>query len=359
MLAREQTRQISIGCVTIGGSNPVAVQSMTNVAMKEGPDGLELDAAGNLAQIERLAQAGCEIARVAVPNLASVPAFGRICEMSPLPVVADIHFDHRIAIGAAHAGAAKLRINPGNIGGVDRVDAVIDAAGEEGIPIRIGVNGGSLDEKWRAREDLSLPQRLCASVCEHVEHFHERGFEDIVISTKASSVMECVEAYRLVSCTLPQIPLHLGITEAGTLSRGTVKSSVGMGILLSEGIGDTFRVSLTADPVLEVQTAWEILSACGLRQHGARLVSCPTCSRCKTDMIPIAEEVSRRLAEVRQPITVAVMGCEVNGPGEAADADIGVACGLNAGLLFKHGKKLRKVPADEIVQALFDEIACL
>ncbi|MBQ6454141.1 MAG: flavodoxin-dependent (E)-4-hydroxy-3-methylbut-2-enyl-diphosphate synthase [Coriobacteriales bacterium] len=358
-LPRELTRKVRVGEVCIGGGSPVAVQSMTNVPMIQGEHGPLLDVEGNLAQIARFQEAGCEIARVAVPNRASIEPFGRICEASPLPVVADIHFDHLIAIGAARAGASKLRINPGNIGGQDRVDEVIEVAGECGIPIRIGVNGGSLDMKWRERHELSLPERLAGSVAEFVEHFEDRGFKDIVVSAKAHDVQATMETYRLLSREIPQVPLHLGITEAGTFLQGSVKSSVGIGALLLAGIGDTFRVSLTADPVEELHVAWEILAACGLRRRSPELVSCPTCSRCQVDMIPIAKEVEQRLRSVRKPLKVAVMGCVVNGPGEAADADIGVACGKDSGILFKGGQKLRKVAAGEIVDALFQEIEAL
>lgn len=354
--ARNLTCKVQVGDVSIGGGSPVAVQSMTNIAMRSGSSGPCLDVKSNLEQICSLRDAGCEIVRVAIPNRASIDGFAEICSKSPLPVVADIHFDYRIAISAAESGAAALRINPGNIGTTKEVDAVMAQAKENSIPIRIGVNGGSLNQRWRSRSDLTLPERLCGSVSEFVEHFEEKGFDSLVVSAKASDVMTTVQTYRLISKRIPNIPLHLGVTEAGTAFCGTVKSSVGMGILLDEGIGDTFRVSLTDDPVLEVRAAWEILSACGLRHHGPELVSCPTCSRCQVDMISIAQEVERRLKRIQRPIKVAVMGCEVNGPGEASDADIGVACGKNVGLIFSKGEKIRKVSANQIVDALFEEI---
>ena len=273
-----------------------------------------------------------------------------------MPIVADIHFDYRLAIGAVAAGAAKLRINPGNIGSWEKVDAVIDAAGEAGVAIRIGVNAGSLDAALAARDDLTQPEKLVASSLEFVEHFERRGFTDIVLSAKAHSVPTTLETYRALSRELPQVPLHLGVTEAGTVQQGTIKSAVGLGILLLEGIGDTMRVSLTADPVAEPPVCWGILQALGLRRRGPELVSCPTCGRTQVDLIPIANEVERRLRTCTKPISVAVMGCVVNGPGEAGDADVGVACGRGVGMLFRHGEVIRKVPEAEIVDALMEEI---
>ena len=351
--ARQLTRPVDVGGVAIGGGAPVVVQSMTNLPMIEGEHGPVLDVEGNLAQIALLAQAGCELVRVAVPNRASVEAFGRVCERSPLPVIADVHFDHQIAIGAARAGAAALRINPGNIGAQERVDAVIDAAGEAGIPIRIGVNAGSLEDAIAASSDLTQPQKLALSAAGFVEHFRSRGFEDVVISAKSHDVMTTVAAYRQLSQELPQVPLHIGVTEAGTVQQGTIKSAAGLGMLLAEGIGDTLRVSLTADPVEEIPVAYGILAAVDVRRARPELISCPTCSRCQVDMIPIATEVGRRLQGVRKPLKVAVMGCVVNGPGEARDADCGVACGRESGMLFAHGEPLRKVPTSDIVDELF------
>ena len=338
-----------VGGVTVGGGSPVTVQSMTTTDTR--------DPAATLAQIARLAEAGCEIVRVAIPHRDALAGFGAVCADSPLPVVADVHFDHTIAIDAARLGAAKLRINPGNIGDMSRVDAVIEAAGAAGIPIRIGVNAGSLATEY-ADTDLPLAEKLAASAVSFCRHFEERGFADIVVSAKSSSVNSTVDAYRLLA-DKTGYPLHVGVTEAGTAFSGTVKSSVGIGILLSEGIGDTMRVSLTADPVEEVCVAWEILSALDLRRRGPELVSCPTCGRCQVDLIPIAEEVSRRLRESRSPIKVAVMGCVVNGPGEARDADIGVAAGQGVGLIFAHGETVRKVAEADIVDALFEEIGRL
>lgn len=337
-----------VGDVQIGGGAPVVVQSMTCTST--------MDVESTCAQVRALAGEGCEIVRVTVPSEQSLEPFSRICRESPVPIVADIHFDYRLAIGAVRAGAAKLRINPGNIGDWDRVDAVIDAAGECGAAIRIGVNAGSLDRRIAEREGLTLPEKLVASSLEFVRHFEDRGFTDIVLSAKAHSVPTTLDTYRALSRELPHIPLHLGVTEAGTVRQGTIKSAVGLGILLSEGIGDTMRVSLTADPVEEPPVCWGILSALGLRRRGPELVSCPTCGRTQVDLIQLAESVSERLKTCTKPISVAVMGCVVNGPGEASDADVGVACGRGVGMVFRHGEVIRKVPEDRIVDALMEEI---
>ena len=343
---RRETRPVSVGAAAIGGGEPIAVQSMTNTDTR--------DVAATLAQIVRLADAGCEIVRVAIPARDALESFGAICEASALPVVADVHFDHTIAIDAARLGAAKLRINPGNIGDLARVDDIIVAAGEAGIPIRIGVNAGSLAPEYHDLE-WPLSEKLAASAVAFCRHFESRGFTDIVVSAKASSVSATVDAYRRLSREI-DYPLHIGVTEAGTSLSGTVKSSVGLGILLEEGIGDTLRVSLTADPVEEVHVGWEILGALDIRRRSPELVSCPTCGRCQIDLIPIAEEIAARLRERRTPIKVAVMGCVVNGPGEARDADIGVAAGKGVGVIFAKGRTVRKVPESEIVSALMAEI---
>lgn len=315
------------------------------------------DAVATLEQIGRLAEAGCEIVRVAVPDARVLDAFERICAESPLPVVADIHFDHRLAVSAARRGASKIRVNPGNIGGPDRLAEVLAAAGEAGIPVRIGVNAGSLDDTVRDR-DWPLSDKLVASAVAFCGQAETAGFEDLVVSAKASSVVSTISAYRSLADALPY-PLHIGVTEAGTSRTGTVKSSVGLGILLAEGIGDTLRVSLTADPVDEVLVAWDLLAALDIRRRGPELVSCPTCGRCGVDLVPIADEVARRLRDVRAPLKVAVMGCVVNGPGEARDADVGVAAGRGVGLVFRNGEPVRKVPEDAIVDALFEEIDAL
>lgn len=346
--ARELTLPVMVGDVQIGGGAPVVVQSMTCTPTT--------DAASTLAQVRALAEAGCDIVRVSVPTKEALVPFGAICRESPVPIVADIHFDYRLAIGAVQAGAAKLRINPGNIGDWDRVDAVIDAAGEAGAAIRIGVNAGSLDRTIAERDDLTQPEKLVASSLKFIEHFEKRGFADIVLSAKAHSVLTTLDTYRSLSREIPHVPLHLGVTEAGTVQQGTIKSSVGLGILLSEGIGDTMRVSLTADPVEEPPVCWGILSALGLRRRGPELVSCPTCGRTQVDLIGLAERVSDRLKTCDKPISVAVMGCVVNGPGEASDADVGVACGRGVGMVFRHGEVIRKVPEAQIVDALMEEI---
>lgn len=347
-LPRELTRQVLVGGVKVGGGAPVAVQSMTTTATT--------DPAATLAQIAELAEAGCEIVRVAVPHEDALDGFGAICADSPLPVVADIHFDHRLAIEAARRGASALRVNPGNIGSWAKVDAVIDAAGERGIPIRIGVNAGSLDPAVDAREDLTQPEKLVMSAVSFLEHFSERGFDDVVLSAKTHSVPSTIRTNRELSRLLPRVPLHLGVTEAGGLGPGTVKNSCALAVLFSEGIGDTVRVSITAPPVEEVRVAWNILQAMGMRRRSPEIVSCPTCGRCQIDLISLASEVEERLKDVRAPISVAVMGCVVNGPGEARSADIGIAGGKGQGLLIAGGESLGSVPEDSIVDALMDEI---
>lgn len=347
-LARERTRRVMVGSVPLGGGSPVVVQSMTCTPT--------VDADATLAQVNALVDAGCDLVRVTVPSREALGPFERICREPPVPIVADIHFDYRLAIGAVRAGAAKLRINPGNIGDWERVDAVIDAAGEAGAAIRIGVNAGSLDKRIAERDGLTQPEKLVASSLEFVEHFEKRGFDDIVLSAKAHSVPTTIETYRALSRELPHVPLHLGVTEAGTVQQGTIKSAVGLGVLLAEGIGDTMRVSLTADPVEEPPVCWGILQSLGLRRRGPELVSCPTCGRTQVDLIGLAEEVGERLKGCSKPISVAVMGCVVNGPGEASDADVGVACGRGVGMVFRHGEVIRKVPEDQIVDALMEEI---
>ncbi len=347
-LPREKTRPVRVGSVTIGGGAPVVVQSMTSTDTA--------DAAATLEQVRALAAAGCDLVRVSVPTREAVEGFREVCAASPVPIVADIHFDYRLALAALEAGAAKLRINPGNIGSWEKVDAVIDAVGEAGAAIRIGVNAGSLEDDIASREELTLPEKLVLSSERFVEHFEARGFTDIVLSAKAHDVRTTIDTYRALSRELPQVPLHLGVTEAGTVRQGTIKSSVGLGVLLAEGIGDTLRVSLTADPVEEPPVAWGILECLGIRRRGPELVSCPTCGRTQVDLIGLAEEVERRLTGVTKPIAVAVMGCVVNGPGEASGADVGVACGRGCGLIFKHGEVVRKVPEDRIVDELMAEI---
>ena len=345
---RDRTRQVSVGGVLIGGGAPVVVQSMLSTRTE--------DVDASLSQICALADAGCELVRVAVPNDMALKGFGYICERSPLPVIADIHFNHNLAIEAVSLGAAKLRINPGNIGNWDKVYAIIEAAGMAGIPIRIGVNAGSLSTQFAERGDLTQAEKLAGSALEFAEHFESRGFSDIVVSAKAHDVITTVETHRLLSLELPHIPLHIGVTEAGTAFQGSMKSAVALGTLLLSGIGDTLRVSLTANPVEEVRVAWEILAVCGLRRRFPELISCPTCGRCEVDLIGIATEVEKRLQQVRKPLSVAVMGCVVNGPGEARHADVGIAFGSGKCVLFSKGEILGTVDQGQVVEALMNEI---
>ena len=347
----QKTRQVFVGEVPVGGGAPCAVQSMLNYALN--------DVAANVEQIKRLREAGCEIIRIAIPSKKDLDFFESICEQSPLPVVADIHFSAEIAIEAARRGAAKLRINPGNIGGLEKTKLVIEAAKATGIPIRIGVNAGSLDSSIAQREDLSLAEKLTLSAKGYVDFCFEQGFYDVIVSAKAHDVPTTVATYRLLSEEIPEVPLHIGVTEAGTLFQGLIKSASGLGILLEEGIGDTMRISLTDDPIEEIRACWTLLAALGLRRRNPELISCPTCGRCKVDLIGLAKQVERRLSEVNRPLQVAVMGCVVNGPGEAASADIGVACGDGSGAIFSQGKTLRRVEEAAIVDVLMEEIGKL
>ena len=338
---------MNIGGVVIGGGAPVAIQSMCSTATE--------DVAATVAQILRLEQAGCQIIRVAVPTMEAAAAIGAIKKAIHIPLVADIHFDYRLALRCAAEGVDKIRINPGNIGGDDRVKAVVDACREHKVPIRIGVNGGSLEKELLAKYGRVTPEALVESALRHVRLLEKFDFTDICISVKSSDVPLNMAAYRLLHEKV-NYPLHLGVTEAGTPTMGLLKSAIGIGGLLCEGIGDTMRVSLTADPVEEVYAAKRILQACGIRRSGVNLVSCPTCGRTAYDMIPIAEELERRLADCKKNITVAVMGCVVNGPGEASAADIGVAGGKGEGMIFRKGKILYKVPQEKLVDALMEEI---
>ncbi len=341
------SRRIFAGSVAIGGGSPVTIQSMCNTRTE--------DAKATVAQIRALEAAGCEIVRVTVPNMDAARALSEIRENITIPLVADIHFDYRLAVEAAARGADKIRINPGNIGDEECVKAVVDACRARGIPIRVGVNGGSLEKDLLEKHGHVTPEALVESALRHVRLLEKFDFTDICLSVKSSDVPLNMAAYRLLHERV-DYPLHLGVTEAGTPSMGLIKSAVGIGGLLCEGIGDTVRVSLTADPVEEVYAAKRILQACGLRGGGVNLISCPTCGRTAYDMIPIAEELERRLAGCGKNITVAVMGCVVNGPGEAAAADIGVAGGKGEGLIFRKGKVLYKVPQEGLVDALMREI---
>lgn len=331
----------------MGGDAPIVVQSMTNTDTR--------DVAATVTQIRELAAAGCEIVRVAVPDAAAAEALQAIRREVGVPLVADIHFDHRLALAALDAGVDGLRINPGNIGGRDKVKAVVRRAAERGVPIRIGVNAGSLDRRILARYGGVTAEAMVASAREHIAILEDLGFRDIKVSLKASSVPLTVDAYRLLAREV-DYPFHVGVTEAGTLRGGLVKSAVGIGILLAEGIGDTIRVSLTAHPRREVWAAYEILRSLGLRRRGVELISCPTCGRCEIDVISIASEVEERLQHVTAPLKVAVMGCMVNGPGEAREADVGIAGGKGVGLLFRKGQPVRTVPASEMVAVLLEEV---
>ncbi len=337
------TKQIMVGAVPVGGGAPVSIQSMCNTYTH--------DVEATVRQINLLAAAGCDIVRVAVPDLAAAKAIGAIKERISIPLVADIHFDYRLALEAIAAGADKVRINPGNIGSEDRVKAVANACAQKGIPIRIGVNGGSLEKPLLAKYGKVCPEAMVESAFGHIALLNKYDFDDICVSLKSSSVPVAMQAYQLMH-QRSDYPLHLGVTEAGTYEMGTIKSAIGIGGLLALGIGDTFRVTLTADPVEEVTVARRILQACGLRKDGPELIACPTCGRTRIDLIPLAQEVERRLEGCTKPITVAVMGCAVNGPGEASAADCGIAGGNGEGLLFRRGKVLKKVPQDQLVDEL-------
>lgn len=347
MIKRKMTRQISIGDVKIGGGAPISVQSMTNTKTT--------DTNATVAQIKALVDAGCDIVRVAVPDMSAAENIYNIKNQVDVPLVADIHFDYRLALKAIEQGIDALRINPGNIGDEERVKAVVEAAKIRNIPIRIGVNAGSLDKKLLAKYGKVTADALVESALEHIRILEKLNFYDIKISLKAHDVPLTLDAYRLMSETV-DYPLHLGITEAGTVNTGIIKSAVGIGALLAEGIGDTFRISLTGDPVNEVKVANEILKALGLKEYGPTLISCPTCGRCNIDLPSIAEKVEQRLSGITKPIKVAVMGCVVNGPGEARDADIGIAGGKGEGLVFHKGEVINKVPEDKLVDALFEEL---
>ena len=344
------TKQIMVGNVPVGGGAPVSIQSMCNTRTD--------DVAATVEQIRRLSAAGCQIIRVAVPDMDAARAIGAIKEQIDIPLVVDIHFDYKLALEAIAAGADKVRINPGNIGGEDRVKAVADACRLRNIPIRIGVNGGSLDKQLLAQYGGVCPEAMVESAFEHVRLLNKFDFDDICISLKSSSVPMTMKAYQLMRVK-SNYPLHIGVTEAGTVRMGTLKSAVGIGGLLAMGIGDTMRVSLSADPVEEVYAAREILKAAGIRKEGAELVSCPTCGRTRIDLIGLANEVEQRLANVDKPITVAVMGCVVNGPGEASAVDCGIAGGIGEGLLFKKGQIVKKVPQEQLVDELFALIETL
>ena len=346
-IIRKPTRKIRVGNISIGGDAPITVQSMTNTDTR--------DAAATISQIRRLEEAGCDIVRVAVPDSEAAEAVKAIKKASVIPVVADIHFDYRLALECIKNGVDKIRLNPGNIGSRDRVSKVVEAARAAGIPIRIGVNSGSVEKHILEKYNGVTPEGMVESALGHAEILEDLGFEEIAFSIKASSVTQTIAAYRLMS-QKSRYPLHIGVTEAGTLFRGTVKSSVGLGCLLSEGIGDTLRVSLTGDPVEEIKVGREILRALDIEKGGLEIVSCPTCGRCRIDLVNIAELLDKKLKDVKKNIKIAVMGCAVNGPGEAREADIGIAGGDGEALLFRKGEIIRKIPQDRIIEELMAEI---
>ena len=346
-MLREQTKEINIGGVMIGGHNPVAIQSMTNTKTE--------DVGATVAQILKLEAAGCEIIRCAVPTMEAAEALKEIKKQIHIPLVADIHFDYRLAIAAIENGADKIRINPGNIGSEDRVKAVVDKAKEYNIPIRVGVNSGSLEKPLLEKYGGVTTEGIVESALDKVHMIEKMGYDNLVVSIKSSDVLMCVKAHELIAKECPY-PLHVGITESGTVYSGNVKSSVGLGIILYEGIGNTIRVSLTGDPVEEIRTAKLILKTLGLRKGGIEVVSCPTCGRTKIDLIGLANQVEKMVADIPLDIKVAVMGCVVNGPGEAKEADIGIAGGIGEGLLIKKGEIIKKVKEEELLEALRQEL---
>ena len=344
---RKNTKVINVGSVKIGGNNPIVVQSMTNTKT--------YDINSTVKQITALAEAGCDIVRVAVPKMEDAEALVAIKKQRSLPLIADIHFDYRLALKALEAGVDGLRLNPGNIGKKEYVKAVVTAAKERNVPIRIGVNAGSLDQKILLKYGGITAEGMVESALEHIRILEENNFDNIKISLKAHDVPLTIAAYKLMADTV-HYPLHLGITEAGTIKSGIIKSVVGIGALLAQGIGDTFRISLTGDPLEEVKVANEILKALDLREYGPVMISCPTCGRCNIDLAKIANEVETLLANIKKPIKVAVMGCVVNGPGEAKSADVGIAGGKGQGLVFRHGEIVRTVSEEQLVAELFKEI---
>ncbi len=349
-MIRKPTRAIFIGPVQIGGGAPVVVQSMTNTDTR--------DVGATLGQIMRLAAAGCEVARLAIPDKEAIDSFAEIKRESPLPLIADIHFNYRLALASLEAGADAVRINPGNLGGAEKTRIVVEACRERGVPLRLGVNAGSLEADLLAQYGAPTAAALAASAMRWIKQFEDWGFFNFKVSLKSSDVLTTVAAYEELS-RQTDYPLHLGVTEAGGLIAGTVKSALGIGMLLAKGIGDTLRVSLTRDPVEEIRVAYEILRALHLRERGVELISCPTCGRCRIDLFALAEEAERRLLTVTAPLKVAIMGCVVNGPGEAREADVGIAGGAGVGLLFKKGEAVRQVPEAELLAALLTEVAAL
>ena len=344
---RKDTRKVMVGNVPVGGGSKVTLQSMTNTDTR--------DVAKTLNQIKQLSDAGCDIIRCAVPDMEAAKAIKEIVEGSPIPVVADIHFDYKLALECIKNGISAVRINPGNIGSEERIKSVVDAAKAKNIPIRIGVNSGSLEKDILEKYGTPTPEALVESALRHVRILEKYDFHDIVVSIKSANVIRMIEAYRLASETI-KYPLHLGVTEAGTAFRGTIKSSIGIGTLLAEGIGDTIRVSLTDDPIEEIKVGKELLKSFGYKEDSIQFISCPTCGRTQINLINIAKEVEKRLADCKKNITIAVMGCIVNGPGEAKEADIGIAGGNGVGLIFKKGEIIKKVKESELVDELLKEV---
>ncbi|MCR4732356.1 MAG: flavodoxin-dependent (E)-4-hydroxy-3-methylbut-2-enyl-diphosphate synthase [Lachnospiraceae bacterium] len=347
MISRKITKEVKIGDRMIGSNHPILIQSMTNTKTEDVP--------ATVAQIRQLTKAGCDIIRCAVPTMEAAKAFREIKKQITIPLVADIHFDYRLALAAMENGADKIRINPGNIGSVDRIKAVVDCAKERNIPIRVGVNSGSLEKDIVAKYQGVTAEGLVESALNKVHIIEDLGYDHLVISIKSSDVMMCVKAHELIS-NQTGYPLHVGITESGTLRRGNIKSSIGLGLILSQGIGDTIRVSLTGDPMEEIYTAKEILRTLGIRKGGVEVVSCPTCGRTQIDLISLANQVEQMVSEFDLDIKVAVMGCVVNGPGEAREADLGIAGGIGEGLLMRHGEVIRKLPEDQLLNALRQEL---
>lgn len=344
---RKNTRKIKVGNIFVGGDSPISVQSMTTTDTR--------DPKSTIEQIKRLEEAGCDIVRIAVPDMVAAKCISQIKEGINIPLVADIHFDYKLALEAVDQGIDAIRINPGNIGSIEKVKSVVDACKSNQIPIRIGVNGGSLDKKLLEKYGSATPEAMVESALEHIKILEDLDFRDIVISLKSSDIITSVSAYRLLSDKV-DYPLHLGITESGGIKKGTIKSSIGIGMLLVDGIGDTIRVSLTGDPVEEIKVGKEILRSIGLLNDKIKIVSCPTCGRCQIDLIKLANEVEGKIENIEKNITVAIMGCAVNGPGEAREADIGIAGGNGEGLLFKKGEIIRKIPQSDIVSTLLEEI---
>lgn len=346
-MIRAQTKTVKIGSVVIGGNNPIAIQSMNNTDTR--------DVIATIEQIKALANAGCDITRVAIPDIDAAVSLKQICALSPIPVVADIHFDYKLAIESIKSGAAKIRINPGNIGGKEKLKMVADAAAYAGIPIRVGVNSGSIHKDFLAKYGGVNENSMVNSALQSIHQLEDCGFDNIVVSIKASDPLLTIETYRLLSKQV-RYPLHVGVTEAGTINEGVIKSAVGIGALLSEGIGDTIRVSLTGDPVKEVMCAIDILKALRLRNGGVSIISCPTCGRTSVDLISLAESAYERFKNIKQPIKIAIMGCAVNGPGEAREADIGIAGGVGEYILFSKGEIIKKIPQEIALDELSKEV---